>query len=203
MELLVGEPEYLCFQSDVTSCSGGVWRVAARDECIYFSRLMGIDLLRSSTKRWTLWDCGRARPTRQRGSSHLTNEVKNTPAPRCGKVNRGLLLLVKIKTGPLCEMRRASPQSLIKVRLMTGVESRRREIHTEQKTYPFSFLYANPDSTYEWAGEVRADQGVDVTCAVWLRRPQERPHARRRCTNSDRNSSESCRQALWLAQRES
>lgn len=62
-------------------------------------------------------------------------------------------------------MRRASPRSLIKVRLMTGVESRRREIHTEQKTYPFSFLYANPDSTYEWAGEVRADQGVDVT---WL-----------------------------------
>lgn len=166
MELLVGEPEYLCFQSDVTSCSGGVWRVAARDKCIYFSRLMGIDLLRSSSKRLTLWDCGRARPPRQRSSSHLTNEVKNTPAPRCGKVNRGLLPPVQIKTGRSCETRRASRRSLIKVRLMTAVESRRWEIHTEQKRYPFSILYATPDSTYEWAGEVRADQSVDVTCAV-------------------------------------
>lgn len=150
---------------------------------------MGIDLLRSSSKRWTLWDCGRARPPRQRSSSHLTNEVKNTPAPRCGKVNRGLLPPVRIKTGRSCEMRRASPRSLIKVRLMTGVESRRWEIHGEQKTYPFSsFFNATPDSTYEWAGEVHADQSVDVTCAVWLRRPQERPPVPRRCTNSARNS---------------
>lgn len=49
---------------------------------------------------------------------------------------------------------------------MTGVESWPREIHAEQKTYPFCFLDSNPDSTYEWAGEVHADQGVDVTCAV-------------------------------------